>query len=80
MDEKKKQLFKYAFEYIVAKEGRCTIPTAMCCFESADITAHDKIAVGWAILSMIEKGRAEFDAIEPGLTNQMKANIVENMG
>lgn len=78
MDGQEK-LFERAFEYIVAKEGKCSLTTAICCFEASDITAEDKMAVGWAILSMFEERKAEFDAIEPGLTNRMKAKIVKNM-
>lgn len=78
MDEQRK-LFERAFEYIVAKEGKCTLTTAICCFESSEIAPDDKFAVGWAILSMFEERKAEFDVIEPGLTNRMKAKIVENM-
>lgn len=77
MDQTK--LFEQAFNYIVEKQGKCSLSAAICCFESSDIAHTDKFAVGWAILSMLEDNSDEFDSIEPGLTKRMKESIVQKM-
>ena len=73
------ELFKRAFDYVVAKEGAMDLGTAICCFEDKSIGKDDKFAVGWAILSLLEQRADEFDAIEPGLTKKMKKKIVTGM-
>ena len=77
--QQQKALFRKAFDYVVAKEGEMNLGTAICCFEDDAIDNDDKFAVGWSILSMLDERKDEFDAIKPGLTNIMKAKIVEDM-
>ena len=78
-DHQQQALFNKAFNYVIAKEGKMDLGAAICCFENKAIETDDKFAVGWAILSMLHQRKDEFDAIRPGLTNQMKEKIVTDM-
>ena len=77
MDQK--QLFARAFEHVVAKEGEMNLGTAISCFETPNVDKDDKFALGWAILSMLEQRKDEFDAIQPGLADRMKQKIATDM-
>tara|TARA_Y100000389_G_scaffold198713_1_gene235712 strand:- start:1216 stop:1488 length:273 start_codon:yes stop_codon:yes gene_type:complete len=73
------QLFNTAFEYLNNKYKKVNLATCIEALES-DETPQEKIfSIGWAALSLLEKGSDDFEKVESGLTNKMRKKIIEKM-
>jgi hypothetical protein len=73
------ELFNTAFNYLNNKYKKVNLATCIQALESDDTPQEKRFSVGWAALSLLEKGSHDFEKIKSGLTNKMREKIIKKM-
>ena len=78
-DINQREIIQKARRFVIEQEGKFTFENALYCFENLNIDQEEKFAIGWALLTMLQKHKQEYDAIEQGLTKKMQGSIINKM-